>query len=273
MWQHVALGRLWGVWSLVLLGLLAGASRPAMAGCGVGDRFFFAPPSKTSLPGQPTIRLFVRKDSAKDVQDQVRPAMRDREGNVVAFDQVEEPSTTAFRAFRLRPATARTRLTVVVRIGDEEASATYPVGKPARKPIQDGDPGSGRIVSAQYEFEQGCPPTAGFVFTVRPKAPAYRVTLGNANFVVPDQPGKPQTTSGTLLAGTHGCRDFSLPEQDALVMEVTPLFADGSEGVVRPGACHTDADGTTHCIERSETRTYPRPKIRFGGPLRTEGQR
>lgn len=271
MLQRFVPGRLLGALSLMLFGLLAGASRPAMAGCGVGDRFFFAPPSGTSLPGRPTIRLFVRKDCAKDVQDQVHPTMVDREGNAVAFEQVEEPSTAAFRAFRLRPVASKTRVTVIVRVGTEEGSATYAVGRPAKNPIGAGDPGSGRIVSVQYEFEQGCPSTAGFVFTVRPKAPAYRVTIGSADFVVPNQPGKTRTTSGTLLAGTHGCRDFSLPEQDALAMEVTPLFADGSEGVVRPGACRTDADGITHCIGRSETRQYPRPKVRFGGPLRTEG--
>jgi hypothetical protein len=93
---------------------------------------------------------------------------------------------------------------------------------------------------------------------VTPKAPAYRVRVDDRTWIVPDQAGEAgRAGHGLIGTGVAGCLDFAVATDKPPALDITPLFADGSEGSTRaPGCrtvpqtrrCRTAPDGTVSCV-------------------------
>ena len=107
-----------------------------------------------------------------------------------------------------------------------------------RAPRRDDPVPPTEIVAAKYVYAAGCPPANGFLLSITPKAPAYRVDIDGRSWVVPDQPGaRGSPRHGTIVTGGVYCPDFTIPTDAPLALVVKPLRTDGRMAEIRSPSC------------------------------------
>jgi hypothetical protein len=233
--------------------LLAVPSRPACAGCGLGPQILFSPAGGTPLPQNPTVFVFLRRHPSYDAADLGALSITDGAGRPLAFTRTDLASAHGARVARLEITAAAGPITVHASAGSQSGVATYVLGaRPAPAAV------ATSIVEATYTYRSGCPPSNGFVLAISPKAPAYRVEVDGDTWIVPDQGATtPSPRLGTIMTGTIGCFDFTIPTGKPLALSITPLFTDGSEGDTRSEfcqstgplwSCQPDGHGGQHCV-------------------------
>jgi hypothetical protein len=213
-------------------------ARPARAGCGVPPAFAYAPEDGATLPPNPTVWVFLRDRFGRPRAPIDELTITDGRGLPLRAVRTDVPTEGMHRAVRLQISSAEGTVTIRARAGKEETSARYRLRHALR--TEDMPPAT-EIVAAKYVYASGCPSANGFLLSITPKAPAYRVELDGHTWIVPDQPaayGSP--AQGTIITGGVYCYDFTIPTNKPLALEVTPLHADGRVADTRyPGCIHT----------------------------------
>lgn len=230
--------------------------RSAFAGCAAPPAVEFAPESGAVLTAHPTIYIFFRRS------DKSVPAIDARVNGVPVSARsellVDEPNRIVVAAHVT--AAAATRLTVTF----AGASASY--GISSAKPSTTEE--ETRITHAEFVFASGCPRDDGFLLTVRPSAPAYRLEWtdkqGNARReVVPPLWAKGRAQ---LAFGSIGCFAHAV---DARPFEVSiePLFADGRESQVYSPGCRFTPPRRLKSGAISASVTCSSTSVSFRGPV------
>jgi len=232
--------------------------RSAFAGCAAPPAVEFAPESGAVLTAHPTIYIFFRRS------DKSVPAIDARVNGVPVSARsellVDEPNRLVVAA-QVTAAKA-TRLAVTF----AGASASY--GISSVKPSTTDE--ETRITHAEFVFASGCPSDDGFLLTVRPVAPAYRLEWtdkqGHARReVVPPLRAKGRTQ---LAFGSIGCFAHAV---DARPFEVSiePLFADGREShVYFPGCRFTPPRRLNSGAISASAGSCASTSVSFRGPVR-----
>lgn len=190
----------------------------AFAGCAAPPAVEFAPESGAVLATHPTVYIFFRRSDKSVPEIDARV-----DGVAVSVGSellIDEPDRIVVAAH----ITAAKAAKLAVTFGG--ASATYRISsvKPSTTAQQT------RITHAEFVFTEGCPSDDGFLLTVRPAAPAYRLEWTDKQgkrrraVVPPLRAGK----RAQLAFGAIGCFEHAV---DARPFEVSiePLFADGRE--------------------------------------------
>ncbi len=248
-------------WSPVcLIGLaafatIAGWSGTARAGCSVPPAIVWAPPSGAVLPANPTIYIFVPQRAACAASKLDELTVTDPHGRPVVFTRADLRSEGAAEVVRLDIKVAARAVSVGGRVGTENGAASYRIGARGRDPDLD----ETEITEARYVYGAGCPGANGFLLSIDPQAPAYRVQLDEHVWIVPD--GEPwRARHGTIVTGSVGCETFAIPTDRPLALSITPLETDGSEGATRDQncapvgpreSCRSIGHGKTRCTVRA----------------------
>ena len=254
--RHMSL-RGWFVLAAMCLTLMPRA--PARAGCAVHPVFAFAPEDTSELPSNPTIWVFLRERArhARAPLDEL--TVTDERGTPLRFVRTELATDGGNRALQLQITAAVDTVIVRGRSGKETAVVQYHIRRAPR--AADALPAT-EIVWARYEYASGCPSSNGFLLSIVPKAPVYRVVLDGRTWIVPDQPGAHDAArEGTIVTGVVGCLDFRIATDTPFALEVTPLFSDGRAAATRspysvtrgPPARCTKEGASTHCTSQKTT--------------------
>jgi hypothetical protein len=238
---------------IVVIAVSAGTGGAARAGCSVPPAFAFAPEDGSALPLNPTIWVFVRDRSGQPRAPIDELTVTDLRGLPLRTVQTALGTEGPHRAIQLQIASAGGTVIVRGRAGNETATARYKVQRTPR----DGGPGPAtEIVAAKYVYGSGCPSANGFLLSIAPKAPAYRVEFEGHKWIV-DKPGASGSPRhGTIVTGSVYCRDFTIPTNAPLALAVTPLHADGRAADTRspfcvrtgpPERCRNLGNGVTVC--------------------------
>jgi hypothetical protein len=230
--------------SFSLFGL---ASAPqAVAGCALPPPILFAPASKTRLPPEPTIYLFVLQNPSYGHGKLDEIAVVDGQGLPLAHERETLPGTHDVQVLRFHVKAKRGEIVFRVRTGEgvsqKDTTATYRIDAKWRPPQP---PPLTKIVEATYTYDEGCAPSNGFVLKIEPPAPAYRVTGDGQEWVVPGDDGwrEGKVSTGEVLTGRIGCSDFVIPTEKPLTLKVTSLFSNGQEGEpLTPGCAPSKGD-------------------------------
>jgi hypothetical protein len=223
--------------SLSLFGL---ASVPqAVAGCAVPPPILFAPASKTRLPPEPTIYLFVLQNPSYGHGKLDEIAVVDGQALPLAYERETLPGTHNVLVLRFHVKAKRGEIVFKVRTGEgvnqEDSTATYRIDAKWPPPMK---PPFTKIVEVTYTYSEGCGASNGFILKIEPLAPAYRVTRDGQEWVVPgiDWWREGQVSVGEIYTGLFGCIDFVIPTEEPLMLKVTSLFPNGQEGeALMPG--------------------------------------
>ena len=202
--------------AICCLPTLAGA-RQALAGCALPRPVRFAPPSKARLPPEPTIYLFLLQHPSYGSGKAREIEIVDEQDASLDYDRQPLPGTRDVQVVRLHVKAKRGKVVLRVRTGEGvnqvDSTATYRIDTKWRLPAKSGVT---RIVDATYTYSDGCPASNGFVLTMKPFAPAYRVTGDGTEWVVPGRDGQDEKalpwarfTRGRLAASTPPCRRTS----------------------------------------------------------------
>ena len=222
----------WTAIGLAAFALVMTGAKVAHAGCGVPPAIVWAPPPGTPLPANPTIYVFVRQQAGGTAAKLDELTVTDGEGRPVTFTRADLHSEGAARVVRLDIKAGATSVSVRGLVGTENGEAKYRLGGRAREAALV----ETEITEAQYLYGSGCPSSNGFLLSIDPQAPAYRVELDGQVWIVPDgEPWRPR--HGTIVTGSVGCDDFTIPTDRPLALLITPLDADGSEGATRIEGC------------------------------------
>jgi hypothetical protein len=232
--------------------------RSALAGCAAPPAVEFAPQSGATLAAHPTVYIFHRRsgNGAPEIDARADGVPVSARSELL----IDEPDRIVVAA-HIAVAKA-TKLAVTI----AGASASYRVSSVKGTTTDE----ETRITHAEFVFASGCPSDDGFLLTVRPAAPAYRLAWtdkqGNRRqAVVPRLWAKRRAQ---LAFGAIGCFTHAV---DARPFEVSiePLFADGREGhVYLPGCQFTPPRGSrSGAISISAASCAP-TSASFRGPLR-----
>jgi hypothetical protein len=211
-------------------------AQPALAGCGIPPKLAFAPQTGAILPPNPTIWVFVRVQSDDQSRKLDELTVTDGRGRSLAVARTALTTSGAEGVTRIGIATPPAVATVIVRgrSGDETASASYRLARARRAAPSRGT----ELVAGRYVYASGCPDANGFLLSISPKAPVYKVELEDKTWIVPDQPDvSGSSRTGTIATGGVFCRDFGIPTDTPLALSITPLYPDGSEGDTRSDGC------------------------------------
>jgi hypothetical protein len=248
--------RFWCAFVAAFLAVTAAANRPSQAGCGLPPVFAFAPEGGSELPLNPTIWVFVR-----DRFGQPRAPIDEltvTDGRGLPLRAVRTPVATegAYRAVQLQIASPGGSVIVHGRTGKERVTARYELRRAPRR--ADPEPAT-EIVAAKYVYASGCPSANGFILSIEPRAPAYRVELEGHTWIVPNQEDASDSRRyGTIVTGGVYCWDFNIPTDKPLALQVTPLLPDGRIAMSRspygvvsgpPTRCTTHGR-VTHCTSQ-----------------------
>jgi hypothetical protein len=242
--------------------ILAGAllmhsiSRLAAAGCAVPAPILFAPASQSSLPSEPTVYLFVRTAYSRWHGELGEISVLDGQGKAVAHERHSLPGTKAVQVLRFDIKAKQGEIVIKARVGDKDISASYKIDSKLQAPVRPHT----QIVRASYQYSDGCVGSNGFILTIKPFAPAYRVEIDGQSWIVPGR-DKWQTEAdvGGILTGQIGCSDFAIPTDKPLGLTITPLHADGQDGESWLPGCTRS--------ERGLTCTSP-ASLRFSGSVK-----
>ncbi len=164
------------------------------------------------------------------------------------YDRQPLPGTRDVQVVRLHVKAKRGKVVLRVRTGEGvnqvDSTATYRIDTKWRLPAKSGVT---RIVDATYTYSDGCPASNGFVLTMKPFAPAYRVTGDGTEWVVPGRDGQDEKSAsvGEIYTGQVGCVDSAVPTDKPLGLEVTPLFSNGDEGETFMPGCRPSGRGSS----------------------------
>lgn len=240
----------WTTVGVAASALLVTGARIVHAGCGVPPLIVWAPPSGTRLPANPTIYVFVRQQAGGTAAKLDELTVTDGDGRPVAFTRADLHSEGTASVVRLDVKASAIAVSVRGQVGTESGEAKYRLGARARETalVQP------EITEAQYLYGEGCPSSNGFLLSIDPQAPAYRVELDGQVWIVPD--GEPwRRRHGTIVTGTVGCDDFAIPTDRPLALFITPLDAAGNEGATRMEGCvRVGPRPSCHPIGHGETR-------------------
>jgi hypothetical protein len=193
--------------------------RSAFAGCAAPPAVEFAPESGAVLATHLTVYIFFRRSgkSVPEIDARVDGVSVSARSELL----IDEPDRIVVAA---HITVAKSTKLAVTFAG---ASASYRISsvKPATTEEET------RITHAEFVFTSGCPSEDGFLLTVRPAAPAYRLEWTDKQgkrrraVVPPLWAGK----RAQLAFGAIGCFEHAV---DARPFEVSvePLFADDREG-------------------------------------------
>src|SRR5262245_55130682 len=158
---------------LIAAAIAAAGGRPAWAGYSVPPPFAFAPQDDSALPPNPTIWVFLH-DRFRQPRHRI-DALSATDARNLPLRTVQTNLRTAgpYRAVELRIASSSGVVTVRARAGNDAGVARYTLRRvPARDALARTE-----IVTAKYVYASGCPSANGFLLSIAPKAPAYRVDL------------------------------------------------------------------------------------------------
>ena len=235
--------------------------RSALAGCAAPPNVEFAPESGAVLSAHPTVYMFFRR-SGKGV-----PEIDARADGVPVSARSElliDETDRIVVAAHITVAKA-TKLAITF----AGASASYRISsvKPSAPDEET------RITHAEFVLASGCPSDEGFLLTVRPAAPAYRLEWTDKRgttrrAVVPPLWARKRAQ---LAFGSIGCFAHAV---DARPFEVSiePLFADEKEGhVYLPGCRFTprrrQKEGAmVSTVSCASTSASFRGSVRIGSP-------
>jgi hypothetical protein len=246
----------------VIMAVVAIGLKTAIAGCALGEQISLAPLSGAILPPDPTVLVFIRKHPTFPKNDDAEVVAR-LDGHQAPVEHEVVFDGEGYRIIRVRVLTGKSKsLTIVV---SGEPKATYAISKRAR--VAPNQKRGTNIARAEYVYETGCPHSDGFLLTIHPWAPAYKVQWtddGNVrsehSVIVPSD--QHSNGAGAKIAfGSIGCLAFSVGAANPFDTEIIPLFSDGTEGdTFTPGCRHSD-EGTTCSSHVS---------FSFGGKVRIE---
>jgi hypothetical protein len=230
--------------------------RSAFAGCTAAPAVEFAPASGAVLTTHPTVYIFLRRPS------QIVPEIDARVDGVSVPARsellIDEPDRLVVAA-HIAIATA-TKLAVTF----AGASASYRISsaKPSTEEQET------RITHAEFLFASGCPGANGFLLTVRPPAPAYRLEWT-------DKQGKTRRAvvpplwarrRAQLAFGSIGCFAHAL-DAPPFDVSIEPLFADGREGEAYIPGCRSAPPRRLKRGEMSASASCASTTASFRGPV------
>lgn len=231
--------------------------RSAFAGCAAPPPVEFAPESGAVLATHPTVHIFFRRTgkSVPEIDARVDGVSVSARSELL----IDEPDRIVVAAHIKVTKAAKLAVTFA------GASASYRISSVKPSTTEE----ETRITHAEFVFASGCPSDDGFLLTVRPAAPAYRLEWtdkqGKARRAVvpPLWAGK----RAQLAFGSIGCFEHAV---DARPFEVSikPLFADDREGHVYLPGCRFTPPRRLKDGAISDSGSCASPSASFRGPVR-----
>jgi len=198
----------------------------ANAGCGVREHFIFAPGDGSGVPPNPSVLLFLPPGSSASSLGEIRVADASAEPLPATREVLKVENNV--EVIRMAISAVKGTFTIAAGAGRTKSSATFHIRKTKESHATGENPPTD-IVEVTYVYASGCVSSNGFIVHVNPKADAYRVSLGDKQWIVPDGSASYAVKDGhgVITSGSVGCEEFSIPAESPFAVEVTPVWADG----------------------------------------------